>query len=294
MKLYALRVSLVAAEPQLFSKNNISKDIVLFEQALLYSVDNPPENEHKEKLYSIKTLVSDDRLGVMAGMVAKAKILNGHDAEFKAFSVDDYPPMVWFWDRQQQVILLEKKTTVFQTATAACKAFSSITNNYILAEMGLRADIEPVLNESDNNFWHEYEKFECVESVTFELIPPNLFGNTEAEMKKALNDSQEVTNANRITTIFENKDTKLNLNSDGWLNNLVNWCRKGGGNWILRGRLSGHKKQLTDVKSERTAKIIMIEGQGITEIELQNYDADDVSCIIESCRSGYDYKLSGE
>ncbi len=230
----------------------------------------------------------------MAGMVAKAKILNGHDAEFKAFSVDDYPPMVWFWDRQQQVILLEKKTTVFQTATAACKAFSSITNNYILAEMGLRADIEPVLNESDNNFWHEYDKFECVESVTFELIPPNLFGNTEKEMKKALNDSQEVTNANKITTIFENKDTKLNLKSDGWLNNLVNWCRKGGGNWILRGRLSSHKKQLTDVKSERTAKIVMVEGQGITEIELQNYDADDVSCIIESCRSSYDYNLSGE
>ncbi len=35
--------------------------------------------------------------------------------------------------------------------------------------------IEPVLNEENQNFWEEYDKFDYVEAVTFELIPPNLF-----------------------------------------------------------------------------------------------------------------------
>lgn len=289
MKFHALRVSLVAEEPQLFIKSNTPKDIRNFENALLYSIDNPPENERKEKLFSIKVIINNQTIGVMAGMVAKAKILNGHDSEFNAYSVDNYPPMVWFWDREQQVILLEKKTTVFATATAACKAFSIITNNFLLSELGLRVDITPVLNENDNNFWAEYEKFECVESVAFELIPPNLFGNTEKEMKKALNNAADITNANKITTIFENKDTKLNLKNNGLLNNLVNWCRKGGGIWTLRGRLLGQNKQITNIKSEKTAKIIIMAKEHITEVQLQNYQAEDISSILESYRHNYDY-----
>lgn len=289
MNFYALRVSLVAAEPQLFPNKNMSKDIVIFEHALLHTIHNPPENEHKEKLYSIKVMVNDEAIGVMAGIVAKAKIINGHDVEFNAFSVDDYPPMVWFWDREQQVILLEKKTTVFATATAASKAFSRITNNIILADIGLRADIEPVLNKNENNFWAEYDKFECIESVSFELTPPNLFGNTEKEMKRALNDTVQATNANKVITTLENKSSKLNLKSDSWINNLVNWCRKGGGNWTLRGQLLGQRKKTTDVKSEKTAKIIVMEGKGITEVQLNNYKSEDVSYILEKYRHAYDY-----
>ncbi|BCK33193.1 hypothetical protein VCSRO96_3013 [Vibrio cholerae] len=295
MNFYALRVSLVAAEPQLFIHQNMSKDIYAFENALSYAVNNPPENESGEILYSIKILIEGKDSGVMGGMVAKAKSINGHDLEFNEYSVDDYPPMVWLWDREQQVILLEKKTSVFSTPTAACKAFMSISNNIELAEIGLRVDIEPVLNEENQNFWEEYDKFDYVEAVTFELIPPNLFGNTEKEMKKALLDTAEGTNANKITTVFENKDSKLNLKSDGFLNNMIRWCRKGGGNWLLKGRLSGHRKQISQIKSEKTAKIVVMEGKGITELQLRNYGVEDIVQIVELYRPQYDYneKIDG-
>lgn len=289
MNFYALRVSLVAAEPQLFINENMSKDIFSFENSIFHAVENPPEDEYGEKLYSIKVLVDGRNRGVMGGMVAKAKSLHGHDSEFNEYSIDDYPPMVWLWDRQQQVILLEKKTTVFTTPTAACKAFIKIANNIELAELGLRVDIEPVLNEESNNFWEEYDRFEFVESVSFELLPPNLFGHTEMEMKKALIDTAEVTNANKITTTFENKDKKLNLKTDGFLNNMVRWCRKGGGNWSLKGKLFGHKTQLWQVKSEKTATIVVMEGKGITELQLNNYDVEELIQIVELYRPQYDY-----
>lgn len=175
------------------------------------------------------------------------------------------------------------------TATVACKAFSTITNNLKLAELGLRANIVPVLNDTTNSFWSEYDKFEYVQSVSFELIPPNLFGNTEKEMKKALQDTAKSTNANKITTKFENVDSKLNLRSDSWLGNMVNWCKKGGGNWWLKGNLAGTEKKITSVKSEKTATIVVMEGQGITELTLQNYSVKDVVQVVELYRKQYDF-----
>ncbi|CAK3526225.1 MULTISPECIES: hypothetical protein [Vibrio] len=289
MNFYALRVSLVAMEPQLFVNKNMSEDIYAFEDALRYSEHSPPENEHNEKLFSLKIMIDGRDEGVMAGMVAKAKSLHGHDANFNEYSVDDFPPMVWLWDREQQVILVEKKTNVFSTPTAACKAFQSLANNIELAEINLRADITPVLNSTVHTFWEEYDRFESVQTVTFDLIPPNLFGNTEKEMKKALCDTTENTNANVIRTTFENKDSTLKLKSEGWLNNMVRWCRKGGGEWTLKGRLAGHKKKLTSVGSERVAKIVAMSGKGVTEIELSNYSAGDVVEVLSLYREKYDY-----
>lgn len=289
MNFYALRVSLVAMEPQLFVNKNMSDDIYAFEDALRYSEQSPPLNDYDEKLFSLKIMIDGRNEGVMAGMVAKAKSLHGHDADFQEYSVDDFPPMVWLWDREQQVILVEKKTNVFSTATAACKAFQSLANNIELAEINLRADITPVLNSTVHTFWEEYDKFESVQTVTFDLIPPNLFGNTEKEMKQALCDTTENTNANLVTTTFENKDSTLKLKSEGWLNNMVRWCRKGGGEWTLKGRLSGHKKKLTSVGSERVAKVVTMAGKGVTEIELTNYSAKDVVEVLSLYRHEYDY-----
>lgn len=289
MNFYALRVSLVAKEPQLFVGKNMSQDIFAFEDAILYSVKNPPETEHGEKLFSIKIMIEGRKEGVMAGMVARAKSIHGHDVDFNEYSVDDFPPMVWLWDRDQQVLLVEKKTSVFSTPSAACKAFQALSNNIELAELNLRAEIEPVLNTLEHTFWEEYDRFQTVQSVKFELTPPNLFGETEKEMKKALSDTSAETNANTVTTILENKDSSLKLKSDGWLSNLINWCRKGGGHWLMKGRLHGHKSKTTNISSERTAKIVTMKGKGITEVELHNYGIEDVVQVIELYRSEYDY-----
>lgn len=57
MNFYALRVSLVASEPQLFVNGNMSKDIYAFENALRYAVESPPKNEHGEILYSLSLII---------------------------------------------------------------------------------------------------------------------------------------------------------------------------------------------------------------------------------------------
>lgn len=58
----------------------------------------------------------------------------------------------------------------------------------------------------------------------------------------------------------------------------------------MKGRLFGHKKQITSVKSEKTAKIVVMEGKGITEVMLSNYSANDIKDIIELYRPEYQYE----
>ncbi|WP_305832280.1 hypothetical protein [Photobacterium leiognathi] len=288
MNFYALRVSLVAKEPQLFSGKKMSDDIYSFEDALRYSEKQPPTTEHKEIRFSIKINVDGKNDGVMAGIVARAQSLHGYDSNFIEYNVDNFPPLIWLWDREQQVILVEKKTSVFQNASSACKAFEVLANNIELAEINIRAEIEPILNSVSKSFWEEYDSFESVESVRFELTPPNLFGSTEKEMQKALNDTTENTNANKVITTFENRDAKLNLKSEGFIGNLVNWCRKGGGHWIMKGLKSGRSKS-SRISSEKVAKIITMEGKGITEIELRQYSVSDLKEIMGIYRPQYDY-----
>lgn len=293
MNFYALRVSIVALEPQLFVNHRMSDDIEIFEGAIKWAVDNPPVNEGGKKTFALKVLIESCD-GVMAGVFAKGQKLSGHDEDFLEFSVKDYPPLIWFWDREQQVVLLEKKTTVFPSAESAAKGISLTVNNLVLAEAGLRVDVEPVLNEVDQDFWSEYDKLEQVHSVSFELSPPNLFGSTEREMKAILSDAAEETNANRVKTSFENKDSTLHLKSDGFLKNLVNWCRKGGGSWQIKGVLAGGEKQKTTVNSDKTARIVHTDGETISELELKNYPPEEIVKIVQLCRPQYDYATSVE
>lgn len=122
MNFYALRVSLVAEDPQLFVNQSMSDDIILFENALKHATHTPPKNEHNEKLFSIK-IVEQHSEGYIAGMVARAKSLSGHDAEFKQYHLDDFPPMIWLWDREQQVVLIEKNHQCLQQQLLHVKPF---------------------------------------------------------------------------------------------------------------------------------------------------------------------------
>lgn len=289
MQMYTLRVSLIPQDQDLFRKDNIQKDIRSFERALLYATNNPlVDRISKDGRYSLKVTVNPDHNGVMAGMVSKAKKLHGHDAEFNEYDVDDFPPLIWFWDLSEQVILVEKKSTVFSSAAVASKAFQQITNNIELLEQGLRAEIEPILDDKKNEFWAQYDSFDLVERIELELIPPNLFGDTEKSMKKALNDVSEQTNANKIKTILENTDGKLKLSSEGWIGNAIRWIKKGGGNWVIWGK-NVKETNSTKVSSHKSARITIMDGE-LTEAELHGYSSDELSHLLSHYRAEYTYK----
>ncbi|MBH0078991.1 hypothetical protein [Pseudoalteromonas sp. NZS11] len=294
MNMYTLRVSLLAQDKELFDQGSIPKEITWFEKALLEAAtqvknsNSIPVNEKNEPKYSLKISVKPDSNNVMAGVVSKANKFHGHDAGFEEYDIDNYPPLIWIWDRVEQVLLVEKKANVFRTPNAVCKCFEKLANNIILAEIGLRVELKPVLDDAKCDFWSEYDNFEFVEKIEFELIPPNLFGETEQSMKDALNDITEQTNANHIKTTFENVSGKLKLSSKGWVNNAVRWIKKGGGDWKMWGRKVANSP-VTDVSSYKSAKITFINGQ-LSEADLQGYDSTELAHLISHYQNEYTYK----
>ncbi|WP_234099439.1 hypothetical protein [Enterobacter roggenkampii] len=290
MQLYALRVLMKPRDPDLFSKGFVQKDIAHFENAMVDAANkihmtSSTPSVHKKTSYTLKLSIKPTD-GVMAGVISKQQKIKGHDKDFREYDVDDYPPIVWIWDREEQVLLVERKTAVFRDAHQVAKAFEDLTNNEYLAQLGLRIFIEPCLEIED--FWSEYQRLPFIDKVSFTLITPNIFGSSKEALTNDLRKLEEDTNANTVTTTFENKDGNLKLKGSHWASALVDWVKDGGGSWLIKGRKT-LKSKPTTVSSNQTAKIVMIEGE-ISEIELNGYSASDVRDIIALHQKRYTFK----
>lgn len=279
MELNVLRVSLVPIDDELFIETGKERDITMFEHAL----DSAKEREDE---YSIKVRIYDDENGYMAGIISKKSNVKFHDRNFSLHTEDDFPPVLWFWDRVEQIILVENKTSVFSSASVAAKTFSKISNNLVLIENGFRAHINPVLVESA--FWEAFNSFDYVSEVGFELTAPNLFGSTKKDIGDFLHEVVNETNASEFKPVFKNQDGNLNLKQSDWLNAMIDWVKDGAGSWYMWGKHKpkGKSKRIT---SQQRAKLLVVDGN-ITEVELDGYVAEDVAGIIEVFREQYTYK----
>lgn len=279
MELNVLLVSLLPMDDQLFNENGKPRDIRLFENA----IDRAKERDDE---YSIKVYIKDHLNGYMAGVISRKSNVKLHDRNFEIHNEDDFPPVIWLWDRSEQVILVENKTSVFSSASVAAKTFSDISNNITLAEHGFRAHVHP--KTVDSAFWETFNSFEYVSEVKFNLAAPNLFGSTKKEIGDFLHEVVEETNASEFSPVFKNPDGNLNLKPSNWLNAMIDWVKDGAGAWSIRGRRS-LKGKYKVIGSKTRAKLIIIEGT-ITELELENYEPQDIVEIIEMIRERYTFK----
>ena len=279
MEFNVLQVSLLPMDSELFAKEHRSKDIKIFEEA----IDKAKERDDD---YSIKVMINDVDGGYMSGVISRKTEVNLHDRNFESHQAEDFPPVVWFWDREEQVILVENKRPVFSSANVAAKTFEKIANNITLAESSLRAHIKPKLIES--KFWETFESFEYVKEVRLSLISPNLFGDTKKEIGEFLHEVAGETNASEFSPVFRNADGNLHLKPSKWLNAMIDWIKDGAGEWSIKGRKKLKDKYKT-ITSKQKVKILVVEGS-ISEIELENYRPEDVAQIVGMLRPRYTYK----
>lgn len=240
MELNVLLVSLLPMDEELFAASCLPKNINLFEKAM-------DRAKSREDDYSIKVYIYDESLGYMAGVISKRSNVKLHDRDFEIHNEDNYPPVIWFWDREEQAILVENRTSVFSSASVSVKTFSNISNNLVLAEVGLRAHIYPKLVESA--FSDTFSSFKYVNEVRFNLTAPNMFGDTKKEIGDFLHEVVDETNASEFSPIFKNQDGNLNLKPSGWLNSMVDWVKDGAGTWNIKGKNS-HKDRYKTVSSK--------------------------------------------
>ncbi|WP_176503405.1 hypothetical protein [Cobetia sp. 5-11-6-3] len=274
-----LQVSLLPMDNDLFSRSDLTKDIRVFEKSL----SNPHAYNDK---YSIKVITVEPVEGFMAGVISRRTKVKYHDRDFQLHHAEDFPPVVWLWDRDEQVILIENRRSVFGNATTASRALEKIANNYTMIEYMMRVHIRPKSVES--RFWDTFESFEYVYEVRLNMFSPNLFGKTKKEIGDFLHEVEDETNATEFTPVFKNPDGNLNLKKSNWLTSMIDWIKDGAGDWTIRGKKDASDKCKV-ISSKQKVKVLNIK-ENITEIELENCSPQYVADLLKALRDGYTYK----
>jgi len=174
------------------------------------------------------------------------------------------PWVTFLIDRIEQVIIIEKNSSVFTNYESLFNSIEDHLNN-LLAEYDLAVSIAPITLPHD--FWKSIAEYDSIYTANFELFMPNLFGNTNESAERILSEAREKYNANKLTEQIDNDDGALKLSQNDYeINTWLDWIGKGGGKWFIKCK-KGASKRYTKIKSTKEASTFSTS----TDIEL-NYD----------------------
>lgn len=219
------------------------------------------------------------KLGILRGVV-----LTKFDEETQQFvDVEDesYQKLQLLWDREQQVILLERNTSVYHEPEKLFEHLQTLLN-YELAQYGLQVIVR-VLPEP-SSFWKTVERYDHLYTIRFRLAVPNLFGHTQKDLADWLKGFREDTNATEVVTEVSNPEGKLVVKRDDvQVNEAVSWVEKGAGEWTVTGatQRAGKRSKRKKTSSSKTTK--QLDARDVNE----EITATDAANIVKELRPGY-------
>ncbi|MCM1566269.1 MAG: hypothetical protein NC238_10035 [Dehalobacter sp.] len=186
---------------------------------------------------------SDGRL--LAALIGKGvlrEVPKHNENGFYKAKDDQWPFVVLLWDREEQIILIEKDQSVFQNYEAVFKSIEDHFNN-LFDPYELRVYIEPKTEKV--SFWNAVEKFKYIYVVTFELHRPNLLGITDEQLAESIDKAKQF-NGTSVSTSILNPDGGLALpRNHPIIMACLNWIANGGGSWLLKGKKSEESRPET-------------------------------------------------
>lgn len=288
MKVHIARLSFISPSQKTLSNSKFEGTSIELAEKLL--VDHPSYSPKKKRgfvslIFGGFIIGTDGRL--LSAKLGKAKEVKLPDYDKDKIDFLDkkgmlYPHVYLFWDRDEQVILIERDTSVFQNYETVLKSIEDHLNG-LLAEYELRVFIEPLTEKTD--FWNAIRTYEYLYGVNFELHMPNFFGETQKAIKEVLEMHKRDYNATGVSTQISNPDGGLDIpEDDPQINTNLEWITKGGGSWAIRGKKAEGKKKVK-LTSTRSQNIKVEE-----TIEIENYTAEEVLSILSVIRPKYSVK----
>lgn len=285
MRFWALTVSLLARDHDLFYEQGRERDPTLIPHAL-EEIAGANGSDSTDRLRIGRVIKSEWNL---LGLYARRETAHLYDEDFTRHDEPSYPPRVWVWDHSEQTLLVQLDTRVFFDAEAAARGFTSLLTPY-LAKHQVEVHIYPKVSEE--SFWNVTREFSSIQDVTFEYATPNLFGKTKAEMTEFLKMIRDSTNATVLTTKITNTDGHLHPKPEGAIARALDWIKDGGGRWSVRGRVTLGARPVTR-SSGKQASIFVLPDKTVA-IKADGYTANDLVKIIDSLRNEYTFHKKGE
>lgn len=164
----------------------------------------------------------------------------------------NFPYIFVLIDITQQIILLEKKTTVFQTIAACKNVFSLFVETYI-HDPNYSFSMDEITDS--RTFWANIEDAEQIFELKLNLKSPNLFGGIY-ETNDFLKKIKKSFNNEETDIKLKNKNGNLTVTHDA-MDDPLKYAGSGGGNWRLVLKRKGRTKR-TSVSSSKSVKTIEI------------------------------------
>lgn len=281
MKFWALTVSLIPSDQDLFYEEGREKDVLLIPKGLIFLGNEiSDKTSNLPQLRKIQTHANN-----LIGLYTRREIAHLYDENFQPNNQNNFPPRLWIWDHIEQTLLVQIDKRIFIDAEAAGRAFEKILNKF-LSHYQLEARIYPKIEEGQ--FWSAVKEFSSITELTFEYATPNIFGATKAAMTEFLHEVRNQTNATIVVTKLVNKDGNIHPKPEGMIKRTINWIKDGGGRWAIKGRLNA-KSRLSTITSGKQAKIFILPDKSI-HIDTSGYSSNDLTKIISTLRPEYTYK----
>lgn len=292
MKVHIARMSFISsAQKRLVKHEYEGTPVELAEKLLVDNTQYTPKNKKGFVGLIFGGFIFDTDGRLLSAKLGKSKeiMIPKYDDNKKDFldKKDTFNPHVYFlWDRDEQVILLEKNTSIFQNYETVLRSIADHLNNQ-LAKYELRVFIEPLTEKTD--FWRAINTYEYLYEVTFELHMPNLFGETQKDIKNILEIFRETYNATGVSDQISNPDGRLNIPiNDPQVSTKLEWITKGGGLWSIKGKKVDGKRKVK-ITSTRSQNIKVEE-----TIEIENYDMEEIKSLLSILRPKYSVKKTQE
>jgi len=291
MKFYVARISfLPSAQRKLVKHETDMPPIELLAKLLVDNVEYVPKNRN----YGIDLLFGnfippepDDQLLAFKLGRHRAIEVSKYDydynrKEFLEISDTTQPNVLVLWDSSQQVILVERNTSVFHKYETVFKSIEYHFNN-LVGSYELIVSVIPLTEEME--FWKFINMYGDIYRINFQLIAPNFFGNTQKSVKDILDAVKEEYNAPELSTQIANPMGGIKVSdSDTKIISFLNWIKEGGGRWLID--VMGKRGKKVTIKSSQNAKLVE------SLIDIENYTAEEAIAILESVKK--EYQISDE
>jgi len=188
------------------------------------------------------------------------------------------PSVNVIWDRINQLIAIEHKTTVFSDYEYVFDSISKHFNN-LLDPLGYIVVIEPLSKKEE--FWNIIRNSVKIFQLSFTLHMPNLFGDTNRSISEVLKTVQSSYNAASVTNKLENPDGNLKIDeNDDEINSQLDWIKQGGGSWesVTKQRETSRRK--IKISSKAAFQGITIE----TTVDIEDYSDKEAVKILREIR----------
>lgn len=176
------------------------------------------------------------------------------DEHIEKVKDEQYPFLHLIFDIKNQIVLIEKNTTVFQQIDTVKNKVETYIN-ICLAKFEITASLIEITDKRE--FWNKINDFDIVTEIELDYNPPNFFG-THKSADKLVKDVHEETNFEKFRIYLQNKVEGLNFKRKSF-GEHISRLSSGAGRYVIKGVVDGFDKTVQSITSIYSKQIENID-----------------------------------